>query len=134
MILPRNTTVDKNSFYILFNEYLEDSFAYSHTSILQQDGAPAHTSKLITGWFEVFGVEYIKDWPGNSPDLSPMENLWSILKAKIRNVGTSTIDKLSAALQDVWANLDAHLLHNLEDSVPGCLKEVNKRNGYHIKY
>ena len=134
VFLPPNSTVNRDSYYTLLNEHLEDSFEASNTSIFQQDGAPAHTARLITGWFADCGIEYIKDWPGNSPDLSPVENLWAILKAKIKSVDTSTIPKLKAALQHAWANLDAELLKKLADSVPGRLKEVKKRKGYPIRY
>ena len=46
-------------------------------SIFQQDGAPAHTSKLSQQWcLDNFPNYWAKDvWPGNSPDLSPIENL-----------------------------------------------------------
>ena len=40
-----------------------------------QDGAPAHTAKLIMEWFEFVGVDYIRDWLGNSLDFNPIENL-----------------------------------------------------------
>ena len=40
-----------------------------------QDGAPAHTAKLIKEWFEFVGVDYIRDWLGNSLDFNPIENL-----------------------------------------------------------
>ena len=46
-------------------------------AIFQQDGAPAHTSKVAIKWLEnnlnSFWGKGV--WPGNSPDLSPIENL-----------------------------------------------------------
>ncbi len=52
--------------------------------ILQQDLAPAHTAKSTKSWFNDHGVGVL-DWPANSPDLNPVENLWSIVKRKMRN-------------------------------------------------
>ena len=47
------------------------------TAIFQQDGAPAHTYKVAMKWLEnnlnAFWGKGV--WPGNSPDLSPIENI-----------------------------------------------------------
>ncbi len=52
--------------------------------IFQQDLAPVHTAKSTKRWLNDHGVGVL-DWPANSPDLNPIENLWGIIKRKMRN-------------------------------------------------
>ena len=102
-----------------------------------QDGAGCHTANLIKEWFEWVGIDYFKDWPGNSPDLNPIENLWAIMKARLRGRDTSSVPKLEAEIREIWNDLgstDIHIIQNLALSVPDRLTEVNKRKGRPTKY
>jgi transposase len=70
--------------------------------IFQQDGAPCHTSRKALDWLEE-SVDLIVDWPANSPDLSPIELLWAILKQLIKRIRPDTIEDLKNALIAAWA-------------------------------
>ena len=44
----------------------------------------------------------VLDWPGNSPDLNPIENLWSIVKNRLRKLDWTTKSKLIQFVIHVW--------------------------------
>ncbi len=72
--------------------------------IFQQDLAPAHTAKGTKSWFNDHDVTVL-DWPANSPDLNPIENLWGIIKKKMRDTRPNNADDLKAAIKATWASL-----------------------------
>ena len=134
VVLPKNLTVNKDRYLELLADHLEDCFTVCQSEIFQQDSAPAHTAKLIHEWFEWVGVDYIRDWPGNSPDLNPIENLWGLIKRRLRGRDTSTVPKLVKEIQDIWEHFEPSLLQNLALSVPLRLKSCVKRKGHPTKY
>lgn len=77
-----------------------------------QDGAPCHTSKQVKEWLENCALDYIKDWPASSPDLNPVENLWSVMKNEIKKEDTSSLQKLKAMMQCCFQSVPAIMVKN----------------------
>ena len=70
-------------------------------AIFQQDSAPCHKAKIITNYFKKMKIKVL-DWAGNSPDLNPIENLWSIVKNRLRKLDWTTKNKLIQSVIHVW--------------------------------
>ncbi len=85
--------------------------------IFQQDLAPAHTAKSTKSWFNDHGVTVL-DWPANSPDLNPIENLWGIVKRKMRDTRSNNADELKATVNETWASIPPQQCHKLITSMP----------------
>ena len=53
-----------------------------HSCLFQQDNAKPHSAHVTTAWLHGKRVRALV-WPACSPDLSPIENVWHIMKHKI---------------------------------------------------
>jgi transposase len=102
--------------------------------IYQQDGAPCHTARVCMKWFEDHGVTVL-DWPGNSPDLNPIENLWSRLKRLVSAKRPSNRATLIAAIIECWFHvITPEHLAALVDSMPRRCQAVISAKGFPTKY
>ncbi len=101
--------------------------------IFQQDLAPAHTAKGTKSWFNDHGVTVL-DWPANSPDLNPIENLWGIVKRKMRDTRPNNADDLKATVKETWASIPPQQCHKLITSMPRRIEAVIKAKGAPTKY
>ena len=104
-------------------------------SIFQQDLAPCHTSRKVCTFFAESGLT-ILDWPGNSPDLNPIENLWVIMKHRIEKDDCSTMEKLISSIIKTWYPDDelAKMYLTLVDSMPNRVAMLIGEKGSHISY
>jgi len=134
VILPKNEKVNQDVYLTMIMDHLPGSMETRKTEIFMQDGAPCHKAKSVTKWLDDCDVSYFKDWPGNSPDLNPIENLWALMKRRLRDMDTSSVPKLVAALQQLWTNFPPDQLRNLAMSVPKRLKQCIRARGNTIKY
>ena len=105
------------------------------SGIFQQDLAPCHTSRKVKNFISLNHM-LVLNWPGNSPDLNPMENLWSIIKLRLRRRDCTTMVKLIEAINNCWYR-DLSIQENcikLIDSMPKRVKSVLTSCDSHVCY
>lgn len=96
--------------------------------ILQEDNDPKHTSKLCQHWRKKHNVVRM-DWPAQSPDQNPIENVWSILKYKVGKKKPGTIKQLKAVIRREWKKLDRNLAWKLANSMHQRIEALIEAKG-----
>ena len=67
--------------------------------IVIMDNMRSHHTKMVTQLFDDENISY-KLLPSYSPDLNPIEKMWSKMKAFLRKQKVRAVDKLSDAIND----------------------------------
>ena len=93
--------------------------------ILEQDGASSHTSKSNRFILDkLFTKEGRIQNPPNYSDLAyPIEQLWAIIKPRVKRRAPNTIEKLKKYLLEEWNAIPKEMVKNL---CRGYLKRVQK--------
>jgi transposase len=101
--------------------------------ILQQDNDPKHTSLVARRWLDEHNIKRL-DWPANSPDLNPIENVWALLKDRVANRRPGNLDELEQTIKQEWNALTRDYAFSLISSMPSRLKQVIERDGDAVDY
>jgi transposase len=96
--------------------------------VFMQDNAPCqpcHKTNLVMDFLAQNQIQTL-DWPPQSPDLNPIENLWAIIKArrfKKFGIPRSRIELIDQIFE-MWEAIDQELLDTLVNSIENRLREV----------
>lgn len=109
-----------------------------HAWVLQQDNDPAHNKamRVIRAYNMQHhtSIELLPKWPPNSPDLNPIENLWSIVQRKVDAMGCKTFDEWKLALESELKGTPVTLLRSLCGSMPTRLAKCIELGGDKTPY
>jgi hypothetical protein len=73
--LPKNCMMNGRRYKKVLAEHLLPFMRIHRMTVFLQDGAPWHKSKVMMNYLKESQEQFsIMDWPGNSPDLNPIEN------------------------------------------------------------
>ena len=89
-----------------FKQYLKEELLphLNCDSVLVMDNMKSHHAKAVKDLLDSSGVRYIY-LPPYSPDLNPIEKLWSKVKALLRKFKARSSDALPNAIQHAFQNV-----------------------------
>jgi len=105
--------------------------------IFQQDNDPKHTAKIIKLYFvgkTTDGTLILLEWPSQSPDLNPIENLWQQLNSYAKDRSCNNEEELFDVLKAAWENIPLQRLTDLIDSMPRRVAACIANKGLPTKY
>ena len=132
--LPKNTTMNGTRYREVLEEHLLPFKDIHGFEIFMHDGAPCHKTLAVKSFLQENDID-ILEWPGNSPDLNPIENVWGFMKRKLRSMDTSSVPRMVKVIKDVWLReLDPEYFRKLSHSMPKRIAEVLQKKGALLKY
>jgi hypothetical protein len=111
----------------------------SRSWVLQQDNDPSHKKAALRALAAYnknnsSSIQLLANWPPNSPDLSPIENVWGYVQGKVNARGCKTFAEFKKAVLAELKAVPKDMLKNLLNSMPNRLAECLKKKGGMTKY
>ncbi|KAL4469136.1 hypothetical protein ABPG72_005906 [Tetrahymena utriculariae] len=116
---------------ILLKFYLKYGQHYAFTCF-QQDNAPAHSSEQIRDFFKSYEIKQLP-WASQSPDINPIERVWSLLKYKLSKQFHSfqTFQDFKRVAKNLFLTDKEiqQLIKNSIESIPNNLMKLIEKQG-----
>ena len=97
----------------------------------QQDNAPPHTSQEIKKILQ--NIKSLKFWPPNSPEISPIEKVWSFVLRKLEGKNIKDLDSLKKEVLYIWNRIPISYCEKIIDKFNSDIKKLMKSQGGIVK-
>ena len=96
--------------------------------LYQQDNAPPHRGGLTSIYLEMAKVKVI-NWPPQSPDLNPIEQVWNWMAGKIKAKSFEDINELRDYVFALWEQLQKNTVLSFIEKLENKMEYVYKNHG-----
>ncbi|KAI4874845.1 hypothetical protein NFI96_010394 [Prochilodus magdalenae] len=101
--------------------------------VFQHDNDPKHTAKATKDWLKKNHIK-VMEWPSQSPDLNPIENLWRELKVRVAKRQPTNLHDLERICKEEWAKIPPGVCAKLVVNYNKRLTAVLANKGFATKY
>ncbi len=135
-IVPYTGTIDSLKYIEMVDEVIPDLDHKLGNGkwIWVQDGARPHTSKLSMAHLRDVVPDLIpkEDWPPNSPDDNPAENVFGYVESEVQAKGAQSLRSLEANIRSAWSKLTPQYCQSVIEAIPKRLKQITQTGGEYV--
>ncbi|UYV76612.1 hypothetical protein LAZ67_14001462 [Cordylochernes scorpioides] len=104
-------------------------------ALFQQDNARPHVPRIVLRFFVNRQIQLLL-WPARSPELLPIENMWSMVAQRLTHITypAATPDQLWQRVEAAWSAVPQERIQSLSESMPRRVAEVIFNNGGYSDY
>ncbi len=122
--LPQKLMMNGDRYLDVLKNHLLPFMEIHKATHFLQDGAYATKSKKIIYFLKENKLQVI-DWPGNSPDLNPIENVLAYMKNKLKEKAITSVPTLGQEIKMMWIkDISEGHFKKLTDSMPERIRLV----------
>lgn len=131
----------------MYSEFLENQIVpqinnlHRNNLIYQQDGAPAHNSRIASNFLnERFGENWLgtngpNRWPARSPDLTPLDfSIWGHIKEKVYATPPPSLEILQHRIRRAIETISEEHLRNLLTENVQRIRLCQEQGGQSIEH